>query len=367
MPRNGSGTYSLPASSWNPATTGTTIESSAANTTLTDIASALTQSLSKDGQTTPTGNLPMGGFKLTGLADGAAAADSATYGQTVHTSGNNTLTGDQTINGAVSLSGALTVTGAVIFTSGTIGVGNLTVTSAASIASLNVTGTTVANILTVASTMTASGTINANILNVASVASVNALNVASVAAIAVLSVGSAIRLGTASGSVGAGYVNAKGYLVDGVPQSGGLKQVVAHQTGSLGTGGTTIPFDDSIPQSGEGLQVLSVIITPQSATNHFVINVTVFASSDTNPDNITASLFRDATANALAAGTVAYNGATRTCEISFNHYMTTGTASATSFKVNVGCATGNVTFNGAGGGRRMGGVMASALIVSEVT
>lgn len=75
MPRNGSGSYALP--SGNPVTTGTTISSTVQNNTLSDIATALTQSLAKDGQTTPTANLPMGGFKLTGLASGSARTDSA--------------------------------------------------------------------------------------------------------------------------------------------------------------------------------------------------------------------------------------------------------------------------------------------------
>lgn len=79
MARNGSGTYSLPAG--NPVVTGTTISSTWANTTLSDIATALTQSLAKDGQTTPTANLPLGGFKLTGLGVGTAATDSLTLAQ----------------------------------------------------------------------------------------------------------------------------------------------------------------------------------------------------------------------------------------------------------------------------------------------
>lgn len=75
MPRNGSGTYNLP--SGNPVVTGTTIDSTVQNNTTSDIATALTNSLAKDGQTTPTANLPMGGFKLTGLASGSARTDSA--------------------------------------------------------------------------------------------------------------------------------------------------------------------------------------------------------------------------------------------------------------------------------------------------
>jgi hypothetical protein len=80
MSRNGTGSYSLPAG--NPVTTGTTISSTWANNTLSDIASALTGSVAKDGQTTMTGALPMGGNKITGLANGVASGDAATIGQT---------------------------------------------------------------------------------------------------------------------------------------------------------------------------------------------------------------------------------------------------------------------------------------------
>ena len=59
MSRNGSGVYSLPAG--NPVVTGTTIASTWANTTLSDIQTALTQSISADGQTPITGALQMGG------------------------------------------------------------------------------------------------------------------------------------------------------------------------------------------------------------------------------------------------------------------------------------------------------------------
>lgn len=76
MSRNGSGTYSLPVG--NPVVTGTTISSTWANSTLTDIASALTDSLAADGQTTATGNLNMGTNKITNTADPTNSQDVAT-------------------------------------------------------------------------------------------------------------------------------------------------------------------------------------------------------------------------------------------------------------------------------------------------
>jgi len=79
MSRNGSGTYSLPAG--NPVVTGTTISSTWANSTLTDIANTLTGSLASDGQTTATGNLNLGTNKITNMADGTASTDAASVNQ----------------------------------------------------------------------------------------------------------------------------------------------------------------------------------------------------------------------------------------------------------------------------------------------
>ena len=57
MSRNGSGVYNLP--SGNPVVTGTTITTTWANTTLSDIASSLTGSVAADGQTPMSGALNM--------------------------------------------------------------------------------------------------------------------------------------------------------------------------------------------------------------------------------------------------------------------------------------------------------------------
>lgn len=61
--------------------TGTVISSTAFNALTADLATGLTTALTKDGQTTPTANIPLGGFKITGLANGSAATDAAAFGQ----------------------------------------------------------------------------------------------------------------------------------------------------------------------------------------------------------------------------------------------------------------------------------------------
>lgn len=81
MSRNGSGTYSLPVNSWNPANNGTPATAADWQALINDVAAALTQSLSRDGQTVMTGNLQMGSNKLTGLSVGTAAGDSLAWQQ----------------------------------------------------------------------------------------------------------------------------------------------------------------------------------------------------------------------------------------------------------------------------------------------
>ena len=97
MSRNGSGVYSLPAG--NPVVTATTISSTWANTTLTDIATALTDSLAADGQTPATGNLDMNSNKIVNLLAGTVAGNAIEYAQFIAaTSTAVNITGG-TING----------------------------------------------------------------------------------------------------------------------------------------------------------------------------------------------------------------------------------------------------------------------------
>jgi hypothetical protein len=110
MAFNGSGTYNLPAG--NPVVTGTTISSSTTNTTNSDIATALTNCITRDGQSTPSANLPMNAKKLTGLAAGTSAGDSVRYEQVLLLAG-GTMTGNLTLD-------AYTEKVATLATSGTI-------------------------------------------------------------------------------------------------------------------------------------------------------------------------------------------------------------------------------------------------------
>ena len=105
MSRNGSGVYSLPAS--NPVVSGTVIASSWANTTMNDLASAMTDSVAADGQTPMTGPLNMNSNKVTNLATGTISGDGINFSQF------NT----PTFGGAVTCSTTLAVTGTTVLSS----------------------------------------------------------------------------------------------------------------------------------------------------------------------------------------------------------------------------------------------------------
>jgi hypothetical protein len=81
MPRNGSGEFLPNNSSWRPGINGVLATAGDWNALLNDISSALTQSVSRDGQSPMQGNLNLANNKITNLAPGTATTDAATWAQ----------------------------------------------------------------------------------------------------------------------------------------------------------------------------------------------------------------------------------------------------------------------------------------------
>lgn len=79
MPYNGSGTYTAPANSWNPAVGGTTVDSADWNSTQSDYETAFSSVITRDGQSNPTANLPMAGFKHTGVNPNSGSTSRTEY------------------------------------------------------------------------------------------------------------------------------------------------------------------------------------------------------------------------------------------------------------------------------------------------
>lgn len=77
MSDNGSGVYQV-NSSGQPVVTGTPIVAAVFNAYTADAATAMSNRICKDGQTTVTANIPFGGYKLTGVGAATARTDAAT-------------------------------------------------------------------------------------------------------------------------------------------------------------------------------------------------------------------------------------------------------------------------------------------------
>jgi len=78
VPYNGSGVFNRVYSWVTDAANGIDVSSSRTDTDTDDIAAGLSNCVTRDGQSPATANIPLGGFKLTGVAPGIAATDGAT-------------------------------------------------------------------------------------------------------------------------------------------------------------------------------------------------------------------------------------------------------------------------------------------------
>jgi hypothetical protein len=115
MSFNGSGTF-LINSAGQPVVTNTIITSTAFNALTADLAAGLSNCLTKDGQTTPTANIPLGGFKLINVGAATLAGDALSFGR-------DATIDDLTVTGTISVSGLGTYTNTQTFTGSTSAVG----------------------------------------------------------------------------------------------------------------------------------------------------------------------------------------------------------------------------------------------------
>lgn len=126
---------------------------------------------------------------------------------------------------------------------------------------------------------------------------------------------------------------------------GHVVQVINFQTNVTTTSTSTIPWDNTIPQSNEGFEFLSASITPKSASSKLIIDI-CFNGYNTGEGSygFTIALFQDTTSNALMSN--AYNIANSANYTRFiRYFMAAGTTSTTTFKVRAGAASGTTGIN----------------------
>lgn len=461
--RDGNGGYSLPSNSFSVPVTGGTLVASEAAAVWADITTAIAGSVAADGQTTMSGNLKIGGNKITGLAVGTANTDSVTLGQVQNSGmkwGGVAAGTADALTFALSpvitayadgqifffVSSASPNTGAATLNVNSVGVKSIQKKGAAlaanDIAASKVYAVTYYNnifhlwspeqslaalaALASANTFTAAQAISVTaagtaltatstdagaaqgpdfILRRDSATSAAADSIGNIlwrfedsagtdtlgvqllgaiidptdasedgelqawamvggSAVKIAEIGNGIIVGVPTGDYkGTGTLNAEaGLYVNG---HGTVAQTVCDTETALVTNATAIPFDDTIPQNTEGVEVLLLSVTPTNASSTLYIDVVVQVGLSTT-NTVTAALFHATDASAINAMGESVD-ATTIRTIKYRHPVSAASTAARNYSVRVGGASGTVSLNGiAGTTRRYGGVATSTLCVSEV-
>lgn len=101
-------------------------------------------------------------------------------------------------------------------------------------------------------------------------------------------------------------------------------------------GTTSIPNDNTPPQSGEGTQIGSVTITPLSATNILVARLSFGASNNTSNSVTVAMFYTTALPNASAADIFYVNNLS--ARVALDFAVVAGVTSALTFSARIGAA-----------------------------
>jgi hypothetical protein len=369
MPRS-SGTYSLPANA--EAVAGTTINPTYFNNTINDIADELTNSVAADGQSTMTGPLKVPAGSITSPAVQAAADSNTglafTATDTVSLVAGGTKIVEVTTTGP-TVTGALTVTGkstgqafdanavASLASATNMDLG------AASSAVIDITGST---------TITTFGTAQAGVRRLCRVSAASPPQINTNAFIA-LPGGANIQTEQydvfEALSFGAGIWQVVDYQrYSGEPLIAPADFVLnrAYNDNTTWTAVSAIPHDDTIPQVGEGTEILTVSITPTSTSARLRLRATVVGAPGTN-NYLIAAAFLNGAADAIRSTSV-YAGATSltmTTAVLEYEYVP-GSVSAQAWAVRAGTSTGTGYVNGNSGGRLLGGTMACTLVIEEI-
>lgn len=145
-----------------------------------------------------------------------------------------------------------------------------------------------------------------------------------------------------------------------------VQQVYTSSTSRV-AGTTTTPLDDTIPQNTEGVEMMTLAVTPKSTSHVLLIEVVCYLTTSNNAW-IVGHLHQDSTANALAAGTAFMASATGGINFTLRHRMTAGTTSATTFKFRAGAnGASTIAMNEFAGTRILGGVCMSSITITELT
>lgn len=158
---------------------------------------------------------------------------------------------------------------------------------------------------------------------------------------------------------------AAGVLATDLP-AGTMVQVVGATYASNADLTGTIPADDTIPQITEGVQVTTLNITPQSATNKVLLRFNGHLTSN-GAQAFAVALYRAGTASAIQVHAVSVATSDVQYPVSLEFLDSPASASQQTYSIRIGSGGGGTCrFNGTTTTRQYGGAAAATLIATEV-
>lgn len=160
------------------------------------------------------------------------------------------------------------------------------------------------------------------------------------------------------------YLPASGAALS-TPVGSVVQTAAASYTANTDITSTTLPLDDTIPQSGEGIQIISTAITPLSSTNRIRMTFTGQCTLSTT-GSIAVSLFRTGDANAVGASYVGIPSANIAAQLVVTAEFVAGTTSSITLVARAGVTSGTARFNGSTAARLFGGASQAVLRIEEI-
>ena len=148
--------------------------------------------------------------------------------------------------------------------------------------------------------------------------------------------------------------------------SGSIIGSVHEEYSTSATLGTLTPFDDSIPQITEGVQVLTATVTPSSTSSTILIKVAAQVSATVAGTLITTAVHRNSSTDAIAASFSGIGSGDHLYPMHLSYEDSPSTTSAVTYTVRIGANTNGCVINGNSSGRIGGGSQVAAIDLMEI-